>query len=206
MFKDGHPSSDFRDILEGGVRLIQWREKDKTKSAGCALGEMCSLAHDYGALFIVNDDPILALRIGADGVHIGQDDGDISAVRALIGPDRLLGVSAHNQNEAAMAVRMGADYLGVGAIFISKTKKDTVATSLSVLEQIAAQNQVPVFAIGGITLERWRSLKKIPISGVAVSGDLKSASDKKNYVREFIQELEKERVGLHEDSVDDCRQ
>lgn len=197
MVENGCPTSDFEDILAGGVRLIQWREKNPAKWTLSEVEALCSTAHAHNALFIVNDDPKLALSIGADGVHIGQQDGDISAVRQWIGPDRILGVSAHNLFEAKAAIRMGADYLGVGAIFTSETKKNTISTPLSVLEDIVQASDVPVFAIGGVSLSRWRYFEKIAVSGAAVSGDLMKASDKKRYVQEFIKTIRNSRERRH---------
>lgn len=142
-----------RLMLDAGVRVIQYREKDK--KAGemyreCqAIREMTRAA---GAVFIVNDHIDLAMLIDADGVHVGQDDLPVAAVRQLVGEGRLVGLSTHAPAEALSAEASGlVDYIGVGPIFATKTKKDVCApVGFDYLEFVAASISLPFVAIGGI--------------------------------------------------------
>ncbi|MDA8336175.1 MAG: thiamine phosphate synthase [Peptococcaceae bacterium] len=139
-------------MLACGIRIIQYREKEKS------LGEMydecmslMALIKDAGGFLIVNDHPSLALAVEADGVHIGQDDLPLSVVRTLVGPDMIIGVSTHSPVQARAAVAQGADYIGVGPIYPTATKKDVVdAVGLPYLDWVAANINLPFVAIGGI--------------------------------------------------------
>ncbi len=141
-----------RAMLAGGVRLIQYREKDlplREQYREClAIRDLTAAA---GALMIVNDHAELALAVEADGVHIGQDDLPPAAVRRVIGPDRLLGISTHSPAQARAALAAGADYLGVGPLFSTRTKRDVCApVGLDYLAYAAEQVPIPFVAIGGI--------------------------------------------------------
>ena len=141
-----------REMLEAGVRIIQYREKKKSmaeKYEECLV--LRQLTRDYRALFIINDHPDLCLLTDADGVHVGQDDYPISAVRRLIGPERILGWSTHAPNQLQEAHALGVDYAGVGPLFETHTKEDVMApVGLSYLEWAAENAKIPFVAIGGI--------------------------------------------------------
>ena len=143
-----------RAMLAGGIRIIQYREKRPHKSFAMMVEEcraIRSLTREAGALFIVNDYPSLALLTHADGVHVGQDDLPMGDVRQLIGPDKLIGLSTHNPQQAEAAVRSGADYIGVGPLFTTLTKDDVCApVGLGYLEHAVRTCHLPFVAIGGI--------------------------------------------------------
>ena len=135
----------------GGAKIIQYR--DKTASADNRLKTACSLAqlcHGHDVLFLVNDDPQLALESNADGVHVGQDDAALSAARSILDPEKIIGVTCHNQIELAhKAEASGADYVAFGRFFPSRTKPEAPEASNAVLTQLD-QLSIPVAAIGGI--------------------------------------------------------
>ncbi|MCL1981345.1 MAG: thiamine phosphate synthase [Proteobacteria bacterium] len=143
-----------REMITGGIRLIQYREKRPAKSFAEMLAEcqaIRALTREAGVLFIVNDYPDLALLVDADGVHVGQDDFPVAEVRRLIGPDKLIGLSTHEPAQAAAAVTAGADYIGVGPIFSTQTKDDVCApVGLEYLDQVVRTCPLPFVAIGGI--------------------------------------------------------
>ncbi|HQH92753.1 MAG TPA: thiamine phosphate synthase [Candidatus Fermentibacter daniensis] len=144
-----------RSMLEAGVRTIQLRDKEATAEDLLASAlRLRSLCHDYGALFIINDDPATAARAGADGVHVGQGDAPAAAARGIIGPDAILGVSVRTPEEAAQAERSGADYVAANGVFSTPTKTDLDAPlGLEGIRRIRAATSLPVVAIGGIDSE-----------------------------------------------------
>ena len=126
-----------RESLEGGVTFLQLREKDLEEEAFYEEAvSLQKMAREFGVPFVVNDNVDIALRMGADGVHVGQSDMEAGDVRALIGPDKILGVSAQTVEQAVLAEKRGADYLGVGAIYPTATKVKTVLTSTETLDAI----------------------------------------------------------------------
>lgn len=141
-----------REMLDAGIRIIQYREKDR--KMGSMLEEcraIRQMTREARACFIVNDYADLALLVDADGVHVGQEDLPVAAVRELIGPDRIIGLSTHSPEQAEKAVKAGADYIGVGPIFKTKTKKDVCApVGFSYLKYVAENFDIPFVAIGGI--------------------------------------------------------
>ena len=139
-------------MLASGIRTVQYREKGKSMRARY---EECltlrAMVREAGGVFIVNDHPGLALAVEADGVHIGQDDLPLPVVRKLVGPGLIIGVSTHSPYQAQTARREGADYIGVGPLYPTATKKDVVdAVGLSYLQWVAANIRLPFVAIGGI--------------------------------------------------------
>lgn len=154
-FSLGRPNVDVaRDMIRGGVTILQYREKRPHKSHRQMLEEchqIRALTRDTGVLFIVNDHPDIALLVEADGVHVGQDDLPVQAVRQLVGPDMLIGLSTHSPDQARQAQADGADYIGVGPIFATQTKDDVCApVGVDYLEWAVANVTVPFVAIGGI--------------------------------------------------------
>lgn len=141
-----------RAMLDAGIRLVQYREKDK--KAGAKLEEcraIREMTREAGAAFIVNDDIDIAILVGADGVHIGQEDLPVECVRQLVGEDMAIGLSTHSPAQALDAVRRGADYIGVGPIFRTYTKDDVVdPVGFEYLEHVVAEHDIPFVAIGGI--------------------------------------------------------
>lgn len=141
-----------RQILESGVKILQYREKYKKQGEmyrECL--ELRLMTRQAGALFLINDHIELALAVEADGVHVGQDDLPLSIVRKLVGPERIIGVSTHSPEQARAAVAGGADYIGVGPIFATNTKTDVCApVGLDYLRYVAENLTIPFVAIGGI--------------------------------------------------------
>lgn len=155
--------------IDGGATFVQLREKNLARDAFVAEArELKALCAARGVPFVVNDDVSIALEVGADGVHVGQSDMEAGSVRDAIGPDRILGVSAETVDEAVLAERRGADYLGVGAVFPTGSKDDAAAVSRETLAAICAAVKIPVVAIGGITLENLPALAGTGVCGVAV--------------------------------------
>jgi len=152
-FSLGRRNADVvRTMLDGGIRIIQYREK--TKKMGLKYEECLQLramTRKAGAAFIVNDDIDLALLTGADGVHVGQEDLPVEAVRALVGEGMAVGLSTHSPEQARAAVSRGADYIGVGPIFATRTKEDVCApVGFEYLDFVARNIDLPFVAIGGI--------------------------------------------------------
>jgi thiamine-phosphate pyrophosphorylase len=139
-------------MLEAGVKLVQYREKEKEtghKYKECR--EIRRLTREAGAAFIVNDHPDLALMVEADGVHLGQDDYPIEAVRELAGEEMMIGISTHAPEQAGEAIRRGADYIGVGPLFATFTKKGFCKpVGIEYLDYAVKNVSIPFVAIGGI--------------------------------------------------------
>ncbi|MBO4313067.1 MAG: thiamine phosphate synthase [Desulfovibrio sp.] len=141
-----------RALLGAGIRIVQYREK---KLSPARMLDECRLlrrlTENAGACFIIDDHVDIAMIVGADGVHIGQEDLPLVDVRRLVGPDMIIGVSTHAPEQAVTAVRNGADYIGVGPIFATQTKEDVVApVGFAYLDWVAQNIELPVVAIGGI--------------------------------------------------------
>ena len=158
-----------RAALDGGATFVQMREKhlDHTDmiAEATALQEIC---HAASVPFVVNDAVDVALAMNADGIHIGQDDMSAQEARALIGPNKILGISAQTVEQALQAERDGADYLGVGAVFPTSSKDDAAEVSHETLTAICNAVNIPVVAIGGITCENVSELATSGIVGAAV--------------------------------------
>lgn len=158
-----------QEALEGGVTIVQIREKELDTQSFMNLAEpIINLCHAYGVPCIINDNLEVALATNADGLHIGQEDGNVQTIRAALGPNKILGVSAHTLEEARQAWLAGADYLGVGSVFPTKTKKDATSVSLDLLQAIVNTIPIPVVAIGGITSQNISALQGTSIAGVAL--------------------------------------
>lgn len=158
-----------KECLEGGVTFLQLREKKLDEEAFYQEAlEIQKLCRDYQVPFIINDNVDVALRCNADGVHVGQSDMEAQDVRAKLGPDKIIGVSARTVEQAVRAEKMGADYLGVGAVFSTSTKLDAREVSWKTLKEICETVSIPVVAIGGISEENLMQLSGTGVDGVAV--------------------------------------
>ena len=143
--------------LLGGATFVQLREKTLPKDAVIKEAVLLkALCRKYGVPFVIDDDVDVAKRVGADGVHVGQKDMALKNARALLGADAIIGVSAQNVAQAVRAERDGADYLGVGAVFSTQTKRDAEAVPYETLRAICESVSIPVIAIGGITKDNVR--------------------------------------------------
>lgn len=166
------------EAISGGVTCIQLREKAMEQSTFLEEARAIrALCREKKVPFLVNDDIEVALQSGADGVHVGQHDLDAAQVRAMIGPDKILGVSAQTVEQARKAEAGGADYLGVGAVFPTGTKQDADAVSYETLQAICRAVKIPVVAIGGIHLENLPALRGSGIAGVALVSAIFAASN-----------------------------
>ena len=155
--------------LKGGATFIQLREKELDeehfREEAIALKELC---HKYHVPFVINDNVKIAKKMDADGVHVGQSDMEAGDVRAKLGPDKIIGVSAQTVEQAVLAEKRGADYLGVGAVFPTSSKDDATEVSYETLKAICQAVSIPVIAIGGITKDNVAELSGSGICGIAV--------------------------------------
>lgn len=167
---DGRNLADDVELaLKGGTTMLQLREKDLDEEDFYKEAvEIKSLCERYKIPFIINDNVQLAVKVGADGVHVGQNDMVAQDVRALIGPDKILGVSTQTVEEAILAEKMGADYLGVGAVFPTGSKDDCWVLSHELCRDICSAVKIPVVAIGGITKDNIKMLKGLGFAGISV--------------------------------------
>ncbi len=172
--------------LDGGASFLQLREKDLDKESVLAeAGALRELCRARRVPFVVNDSVELALAADADGVHLGQSDIHGRNVRALIGPDRILGISAGTVAEAVAAEAAGADYIGVGAVFPTGTKLDAKPMPMELLRAICGAVSIPAVAIGGINAGNIRSLAGTGIAGVAVVSAIFAAADVTDAARQL---------------------
>lgn len=165
------------EACKNGVTLVQLREKELTTSAYYSLAQKVKNVTDYYQIPLIIDDRVdICLAVDASGVHIGDDELPTEVTRQLIG-DKILGVSAKNVSQAQEAQMSGADYLGIGAMFSTTTKKDAQTTSFETLQQITQEISIAVVAIGGITEERITNFNHINIQGIAVVSEIMKASN-----------------------------
>ena len=182
--------------LKGGVTCVQLREKELDETAFLQEAkELCALCRRYGVPFLVNDNVEIAIACGADGIHVGQEDLAAGEVRHQVGDDMILGVSVHTVEEACQAVRDGADYLGLGAVFPTSTKTDVEQMPNETLRAICDAVDVPIVAIGGINRGNILRLAGSGVDGVALVSAIFSAEDIEGTCRE-LRALSKEMVGL----------
>ncbi len=176
-----------RLTLQGGARVLQYRNK----SASAALRSQQALAlrqftREFDTTFIVNDDAQLAAQVGADGVHLGGEDGSVAAARAVLGNAGIIGVSCYNRAPLALeAARQGADYVAFGAFFPSSVKPEAVKADVQLLRSVRGELNVPIVAIGGITLQNGAALVEAGADALAVITALWDAADIEQAAREF---------------------
>ena len=174
--------------IDGGAAFVQLREKHLGQDDFLAEARrFVALCREKGAVSIINDNVEIAAEVGADGVHVGQEDLACGRARAILGPDKIIGVSAHNVEEALAAQAAGADYLGVGAAFVSHTKGDAKPIAVEAMAAITAAVDIPVVAIGGITRENLPTLAGRGLDGVAVVSALFAQKDVKAAAAELRQ-------------------
>lgn len=164
--------------LKGGATFLQLRIKncphDTLVSEAIKIKKIAAL---YNVPFVINDDIYAAKEAGADGVHIGQNDMEYAKAREILGHDKIIGMTAHNLKEALAAQNAGASYIGVGAVFPTNTKSDTIPMSYDTLKEITSNVSIPVVAIGGINANNIHKLKGSGIDGVAIISAIFSAKD-----------------------------
>lgn len=172
---------------EGGVRLVQLREKIKTGREYLETAIKVKRVTDrYNAVFIIDDRADIALACNADGVHLGRDDMPIAYARKIMGEDKIVGATAKTVEAALKAERDGADYLGTGAIYPTTTKVKTVLTDVSTLREITNSVNIPVCAIGGLNYSNCDILKDSGISGICVVSAIMKSTDPEGEARRLI--------------------
>lgn len=177
-----------RESLDGGVTFLQIREKELDDEHFYEEAvRLKAVAEEYDVPFIINDNVDVALKSDADGVHVGQNDMEAGNVRALLGPDKILGVSAQTVEQAILAEERGADYLGVGAVFPTGSKDDAIEVPHETLKAICEAVSIPVVAIGGITCANTIELAGSGICGISVISAIYAAKD----IRGAAEELKK---------------
>lgn len=176
-----------RQMIDGGVKIIQYREKRPHKSYASMLDEclqLRELTHAHGVKLIVNDDVDIALLCDADGVHVGQDDLPVAAVRQLVGANKIIGLSTHSPEQARQAVTAGADYIGVGPIFNTQTKEDVCApVGLDYLTYVVENLTIPFVAIGGIKAHNIAEVTKRGAHTICLVSEIVGADDIAQTVR-----------------------
>ena len=178
-----------KESLDGGVTFLQLREKELDEVHFLEEAkELQQLCREYQVPFIVNDNVDIAIAMDADGVHVGQSDMEAGDVRAKLGPDKIIGVSAQTVEQAVLAEKHGADYLGVGAVFPTGSKDDADDVSHETLKAICEAVSIPVIAIGGITQENVKELAGSGICGIAVISAIYAQKD----IRKASEDLKKE--------------
>lgn len=166
------------EAIKGGAGIIQLREKDISDDEYLKIAcRVRAVTEKYGVPLIINDSVDIAVKSGAQGVHLGQSDGSPAAARKIMGENAIIGVTAKTVAQAAAAQEQSADYLGCGAVFPSYTKENALPISLETLTAICRAVTIPVFAIGGITAENAAVLKGTGISGIAVVSALFGGED-----------------------------
>lgn len=175
-----------KESLDGGVTFVQLREKELDDETFLKEAkELQSLCGEYHVPFVINDNVDIAMKINADGVHVGQSDMEAGDVRSKLGPDKIIGVSAATVEQAVLAEKRGADYLGVGAVFPTGSKDDAVDVSHETLKAICEAVSIPVIAIGGISKKNIHELSGSGICGVAVISSIYAADDIKKAAQEL---------------------
>lgn len=167
-----------KESLDGGVTFVQLREKTLDDDTFLEEAkELQKLCKEYNVPFVINDNVDIAIKMNADGVHVGQSDMEAGDVRAKLGPDKIVGVSAGTVEEAILAEKRGADYLGVGAVFPTGSKDDAIDVSFETLKAICEAVSIPVIAIGGITQDNVKELAGSGICGIAVISAIYAKKD-----------------------------
>lgn len=173
--------------LKGGITCLQLREKNLDEESFLKRAiEIKKLCERYGVPLIINDNVNVAIQSRADGVHVGQEDMELSEVRKLVGDNMIIGVSAHTVEEAKEAEAGGADYLGVGAIYETTTKPDATFVSLNELKKICKSVKIPVVAIGGIDKNTISKLSGTGVDGVAMVSPIFAADDIEQECRKLL--------------------
>ena len=180
-----------KESLDGGVTFVQLREKQLDEEhflqEAKDLKELCS---EYHVPFVINDNVELAIEMDADGVHVGQEDMAAKKARALLGPDKILGVSAHNPEEARKAQEDGADYLGCGAAFVTGTKLDAKPITAEMMKAVTESVEIPVVAIGGITEDNIPKLTGRGLAGAAVVSAIFAAEDPRKASERLLEKIQ----------------
>ena len=161
--------SQVEKALKGGATFVQLREKELDEEMFLEEAKKIKkLCAEYHVPFVINDNVDIALKVDADGVHVGQSDMEAGKVREKLGPDKIIGVSAHNVEEALLAQKRGADYLGVGAVHATGTKSEAKPLTWQDIKDICDSVTIPITAIGGVKLDNMLELRGTGVDGVAI--------------------------------------
>ncbi|MCM2677792.1 thiamine phosphate synthase [Alkalicoccobacillus plakortidis] len=191
-----HPGKELVNVMEqailGGVDIVQLRDKKSSKIDVLKKArKLREVTKKHGVTFIVNDHIDVALAVGADGIHVGQDDLPLDEVRRIVGPDMVIGISTHQIDEAIQAEKGGADYIGVGPIFPTNSKEDVVdPVTTSYIQQIEAEISIPYVAIGGIKRHNLKQVMDAGAKRVCMITEIVEADDVKARCEEIINLME----------------
>ena len=178
--------------IRGGATVVQLREKELSEADfEQEAKELLELCHKYNVNLIINDNVALAAKVGADGVHIGQSDMGVEKARAILGKEKIIGVTAKTVEQAKAAEAAGADYLGSGAVFGTSTKKDAKPMDHALLQEICESVKIPVVAIGGIDGGNILLLKGRKMAGVAVVSGLFACEDIKKAAEDLREKADR---------------
>lgn len=190
ILRDRDFYNSIEEALKGGVTMLQLREKNASGKEFLEKAiKLRELTKKYNVKFIINDRVDIAMLCDADGVHVGQSDIPANKVRELIGEDKIVGVSARTVEEALTAKENGADYLGVGAMFTTRTKLDAKSVSIEKLKEIQEVIKLPVVAIGGLSLSNIDKLKECNVDGYAVVSAILGAENIKLECEKWIEKI-----------------
>ncbi|MUT65736.1 thiamine phosphate synthase [Paenibacillus sp. NEAU-GSW1] len=190
-----HPGRDMIHVMEeaiiGGVDIIQLRDKDSSREEVLRKAKaLRELTRKHGVTFIVNDYIDIALEVDADGIHLGQNDVPLSEARRLVG-DKIIGISTHAIEEALLAEEQGADYIGVGPVFPTKTKVDVVnPVTVAYVQQVASRIRIPFVAIGGIKLSNVDEVIAAGATRICAVSEIVGSADVPGTCRAFLSKLE----------------
>lgn len=193
--QSNHPGRSVVDVIEqtliGGAHIVQLRNKTGTREEVLEQAKALRLlTRKYNVPFIINDYPDIVLETDADGVHLGQEDMPIAEARRLLGPDRIIGISTHNLNQALKAERDGADYIGVGPVFPTDTKPGKAAVTTSYVTEAARHISIPFVAIGGITLDNAELVLAAGAKRICAVSAIVGSDDPASVCRSFLKRIE----------------
>jgi len=173
--------------IRGGARIVQLREKESPDDEIITLGKtILNVTKRYSVPLIINDSPELAKEIGADGVHLGGEDTSVEEARTILGTNSIIGVSCYNHVERGLnAVKSGADYVAFGTPYNTPTKPDREPTSIEILNEAVKLINIPIFAIGGITIDNVEPILETGVDGIAVITSVFGSSDPETAAREL---------------------
>ncbi|HVM76015.1 MAG TPA: thiamine phosphate synthase [Candidatus Saccharimonadales bacterium] len=179
-------------LIDVGVRVLQYRDKTGTAAAMLRTSQaLARMANEAGVSFFVNDRPDIAFLANATGVHVGQEDLSVEQARAIMGPQRWVGVSTHNREQFASAAASSADYIAIGPVFPTESKANPdPVVGVEMIRALRGMTQKPIVAIGGIGLDRAQEVLQAGADSVAVISDILLASDPKERARQFVRKLE----------------
>ena len=193
------PTEYLHRLIDAGVRLFQYRNKTASARELLLAAQALTLAaRQKSATLLVNDRPDIARLVGADGVHVGQDDVGVAAARAIVGPEAMVGISTHSLEQLQEAERSDADYIAVGPVFETRSKrKADPVVGLELLRRARQLTRKPIVAIGGITLERAASVIEAGADSVAVISDILAAKYPAARVRQYLEILPPAQPAAH---------